>query len=144
MSIIEINRNPTRRQLNQFGLIWLVFFTGLGVVARFKWDRPDSSLIFWAIALLVPAIGWSVPRVMRWVFLGMSYLAWPIGFVVSHVVLAVVYFGVLTPIGLAARILGHDPMRRRATTGPKRGKARSGWIERPESERDARRYFRQF
>ncbi len=37
---------------------------------------------------------------MRAVFVGMSYLAWPIGFVVSHVILALVYYLVFTPIGL--------------------------------------------
>jgi hypothetical protein len=69
----------------------------------------------------------------------MSYLAWPIGFVVSHVVLALVYYLVLTPIGLAMRVFGYDPMRREFDRS-----AESYWIARDTAEIKAERYFRQF
>jgi hypothetical protein len=50
------------------------------------------------LAVAVPAVGWFSPRFLRLVSVGMSYAAFPVGFVVSHVVLALVYYGVLTPI----------------------------------------------
>jgi hypothetical protein len=139
MAVIEINTRPTRRQLDQFGLIWLVFFAVLGAVARFRWHAPGGSTAIWCAAVAVPAIGWLVPGFMRWVYVGMSYLAWPIGFVVSHVVLALVYYVVLTPIGLVARVLGYDAMQRRG--GADRD---SYWVERPADGAAPRRYFRQF
>ncbi len=139
MAIVDVNRNPSRRQLNQFGLIWLAFF---GAVAGLLWHRlhslPASGAVA-ALAVLVPAVGWAVPAFMRLVFVGMSYLAWPIGFVVSHVLLAAVYYLVLTPIGLAMRLFGHDPMRRRFDR-----EAATYWLERHAAERPARSYFRQF
>ncbi len=139
MSVVQINTNPTRRELNQFGFIWLGFLAFFGVVAHFKFGSPLVARWLWVAAVVVPIIGWLVPAFMRLVFLGMSYLAWPIGFVVSHVVLAAVYYLVLTPIGLLTRLFGYDSMKK--TIDPE---AESYWIERPAAGADAKRYFRQF
>lgn len=139
MSIVQINRNPSRRQLNQFGFVWLGFVSLFGLIAWFKLGSPGLAKGLWVAAVAVPVIGWVVPAFMRLVFVGMSYLAWPIGFVVSHLVLAAVFYLVLTPIGLIMRIVGYDPMRR----GFDR-EAASYWVERPAAAAKPRRYFRQF
>ena len=140
MSVVQINRHPSRRQLNQFGFVWLGFVAFFGAVAWFKLGNPGLAKGLWIAAVAVPVIGWLFPGVMRVVFLGMSYLAWPIGMVVSHVVLAVVYYLVFTPIGLVMRLVGRDPMTR--TLG---SETASYWVERQQDESaDHRRYFRQF
>jgi len=139
MSVIEINTDPTRRQLNQFGFIWMGFVAFFGAVAFFKFHNPSLARGLWVAAVVVPSVGWVFPRFMRWVFLGMSYLAFPIGFVVSHVVLAVVYYLVLTPIGLLTRLFGYDSMKRRFDR-----EAASYWVERSAATVDSKRYFRQF
>lgn len=54
-------------------------------------------------------------RVVAW---GWTSLSQAIGFVVSRVLLGVVYFLVLTPIALAQRLLGRDPLHLKA---PKTG-----------------------
>ena len=139
MSVVQINKNPTRRELNQFGFIWLGFLAFFGLIAFFKFGNPQVARWLWVAALVVPIVGWLVPAFMRLVFLGMSYLAWPIGFVVSHVVLAVVYYLVLTPIGLLTRLFGYDSMEKRFDS-----EAESYWIERSAEAADPKRYFRQF
>ncbi len=139
MSVVQINTNPTRRQLNQFGFVWLGFLALFGVIAFFKFNSPMVARWLWIAAVVVPIVGWLVPAFMRLVFLGMSYLAWPIGFVVSHVVLAAVYYLVLTPIGLLTRLFGYDSMKKRFDP-----EAESYWIERPPEAADPKRYFRQF
>jgi hypothetical protein len=140
MAVIQINTDPTRKQLNQFGLIWLVFFAVMGTVFWFKLHSTTVSGAMWAAAVVVPVIGWAVPAFMKLVYLGMSYLAWPIGFVISHIILAVVYYLVFTPIGLIMRLVGYDPMCRRFDAA-----AESYWVERPkDATMDMRRYFRQF
>ena len=88
---------------------------------------------------MVPVVGWLAPSFMRLVFLGMSYAAWPIGFVVSHVVLAMVYYLVMTPIGLVMRLFGYDPMTRH-----RMGRWTSCWVERTGRARGPESYFRQF
>jgi hypothetical protein len=139
MSVVQINRHPTRRQLQQFGLIWMGFVALAGLIAFFKFQMPGLAFGLWLAAVVVPLIGWLIPPFMRLVFLGMSYLGWPIGFVVSHVVLAIVYYLVLTPIGLMTRLFGYDSMRKRFDRD-----AATYWAERPSSAVAAKRYFRQF
>ena len=139
MSMVQINRDPSLRELRQFGFIWMGFVAVFGAVAWFKFGNPSLARGLWIAAVVVPVVGWAVPSVMRLVFVGMSYLAWPIGFVVSHVVLALVYYGVLTPIGLLMRIFGYDPMKRRNDP-----EAPSYWVKRAATPVDAKRYFRQF
>ena len=58
--------------------------------------------------------------------------------VVSYTVLAMVFYLVLTPIGLLMRLVGYDPMSRRFDKD-----AASYWVPR-EGSRKVGRYFRQF
>lgn len=139
MGVIEVNTDPSSRQLRQFGVLWFAFLGFLGAVAWFKGDLTRTAVVLWVLAIVVPAIGWLSPRFMRLVFVAMSYAAFPVGFVVSHVVLALVYYGVLTPIGLLMRIFGYDSMRRRFDAD-----VDSYWIERDPSGTEPKRYFRQF
>ncbi len=139
MAVIEVNRNPSRRELNQFGVIWLIFFLLVAAWLRFKLGSPLAAAALAGAAVAVPAAGWALPAFMRTVYVGLSYLAWPIGFAVSHVLLATVYYLLVTPIGLIMRAVGYDPMHRRFEP-----KARSYWIERDEGGREPRSYFRQF
>jgi hypothetical protein len=140
MGVIQINIDPSRRQLNQFGLIWMAFFAALGGVLWYKLHSLPTSVTVWTVAVAVPLVGWAVPAFMRVVYVGMSYLAWPIGFVISHVVLALVYYLVFTVVGLIMRVLGYDPMARRFDP-----QAASYWHRRQPGEgADTRRYFRQF
>jgi len=137
MSLFPIERNPSRRQLATFGLVWLAAFAVLGAVALPRGGLPWAAAL-WAAAVLVPGIGCFAPALLRAVYVGMACLTFPIGVVVSLGILAAVYYLVLTPIGLLLRLVGYDPMCRRRDPN-----AVSYWVSR-EPAGDARRYFRQF
>ena len=65
-------------------------------------------------ALVLQVIAMTVPRIfapIAVVWLGLSHL---IGAVMSRVILTVVFFLVVTPIGLLRRLLGKDSLRVRA------------------------------
>jgi fatty acid desaturase len=138
MALITVNTDPSRKELRQFGFIWLVFLSFFGAVAWFKLDALSTAKGLWIAAVLVPLVGWFVPSFMRLVYVGMSFAAFPIGWVVSHVVLAIVFYLVLTPIGLIMRVLGNDPMHRRFDPD-----APTYWIDR-EPHPDPKQYFRQW
>ena len=74
----------------------------------------------------------------RWIYLGWLYAAFPIGWTLSHILLAAGYYLVLTPMGLLARWLREDPLERKLDRD-----AATYWTER-RPPRDVRRYFRQF
>jgi hypothetical protein len=65
-------------------------------------------------ALVLQVITMTVPRIfapIAVVWLGLSHL---LGAVMSRVILTVIFFLVVTPIGLVRRLLGKDPLRLRA------------------------------
>jgi hypothetical protein len=136
MPLIRINTQPSRNQLILFGGAWLVFFGIWGFLASAK-GSPVLARGLWILAGAVPLVGLVVPGLMRLVFVGLSYATYPIGFVVSHVVLAILYYLVFTPIGLIMRLLRYDPLSRRFAP-----KAPSYWKERA-NPKSVASYFRQ-
>lgn len=136
--MIAVNRNPSARELKQFGGIWLGFFSLAAGAYWYRGGDEAFALAVWGAAVFAALTGFVFPAWMRLLFVGMSYLAFPIGWAVSHLLLALVYYLVLTPIGLILKILGRDPLQRRADPS-----ASSYW--KPLAEiKDANRYFRQF
>ena len=137
--LIRIERNPTGRQLAFFGLLWAIFF---GIVAFLVWSRTEAQTaakVIGGMAVGVPLAGLVFRPILRWAWIVLTYAAFPIGWVISHVILAFVYYLVLTPIGLIMRFLvRRDPMHRRYDP-----EAESYWLphDRPEA---MERYFRQF
>jgi hypothetical protein len=138
MSLIRIDRNPSRRQLNLFGAVWLMFFCVVGGLLFRGTGSWAAAAAVWALAAIVPAVGWVVPGFMRVVYVGMAYAVFPIGLVLSHLILAVVYYLVFTPTGLLMRLFGYDPMNRGFDADTE-----TYWVAR-DAETEVRRYFRQF
>ena len=137
--MIQINRHPSRRDLRLFAGL---FFPGFWTLAAylFLWRRGLETAASWVVgaALAISLVGLLSPSFMRIVYLAMVYVTYPIGFALSHVLLGIVYYLVLTPIGLLMRLLGNDPMKRDADPD-----LASYWIDKePTSGTD--RYFRQY
>lgn len=138
MAVIEINRNPSARDLRWFGVLLLAFAGLVGALVRWRLDAPTAATAIWATGVVLAAIYYAWPAARRPIFVGWMYLAYPIGWVMSHVILAAIYFLVITPIGLLMRALGRDPMTRRFDRS-----AASYWEAR-ERRAGTDRYFRQF
>lgn len=136
MSLIRINRHPAPRQLLVFALAWLVVLAALGY-GQWRHARPLAAEICWGLAVGVPLVGAMWREGLRLLYVGLSYATFPIGYVVSSVVLTVLYYAALTPLGLILRVCGHDPLQRRAAPA-----SASYWHRRPGSRR-AESYFRQ-
>ena len=117
----------------------LPFFVALvGAIARWQFGAPAAALGIWSAGGALAALYWVAPSLRRPILVGWMYAALPIGWTVSHLMMGVVYFAVVTPIGLLSRLVRGDALHRR----PDR-KARSYWIERPRRG-GTRRYLRQF
>ena len=138
MSLIRIDHNPTRRKLAFIATVWMVLLGILGAIVLEKTSHVPVAAALWIVALLTGVIGWTAPRLMRLLYLGMVHAALPLALVVSILVLVLVYYLVLTPTGLLMRLLGYDPMRRRFDP-----QTETYWLPR-EQEEHVSRYFRQF
>jgi hypothetical protein len=138
MSLVELRTDPSKKELAWFGLLLLAF---LGVVGLLAWRATGTIAVpryIWGAGVALALMYYAVPPLRRPMFVAWMYAAYPIGWVVSHILLAVIFFGILTPIGRLMALFGYDPMARRFDRT-----AASYWTER-ERNRDASTYFRQF
>jgi hypothetical protein len=138
MALIEINTNPSRRDLLWFGILLPIFFGFVGLVVWRRTGSVTPGTAVWAGGGMVSAIFALWPASRRIIYVGWMYAVYPIGWTVSHLLLGFVYFLVITPIGLTMRILGHDPLERRFDRA-----ASSYWVCRDTAGR-VDRYLRQF
>lgn len=130
--LVSIQLRPSPRQLRQFGWIAALAFPVLAYVL----GRGEPLLVALGVVSLVFSLVW--PEGNRPLFVFMSLVSYPLGFVVSHVALAILFFGILTPVGLVFRLLGRDPLTRRFEPDK-----RSYWVDLPKVA-SKKEYFRQF
>ena len=139
MALIEMNWHPTKRECRRFGVTALVASTLVALVLVWWKDlSPVWALVIFAAGAAVFGLALASDRLIRPVYVGLTLVTWPIGYVLSVVVMAVFYFGVLTPIGLVCRLLGRDPLHRRWDAD-----ASTYWTPHRPAEH-AGRYFNQF
>ena len=139
MSLVKINWDPNRKELGDFGkiavaalaIVSLLLYIIKGIAV--KW-----ALIIFAAGAAIFIISLISPKVTRLIYLGMTLAAAPIGYAVSFIVLALFYFLLITPIALAFRLAGRDPLNRRFEQDTD-----TYWIKRHPPDR-LDRYFRQF
>jgi hypothetical protein len=137
MALVEINWQPNRRELKQFAVAWIVFFCALCIYCIWA-NRSAAVAIVLAIVATIGLVEFLRPGALRPVFVLATVLALPIGWVVSHLVMMVVYYVVLTPIGLILRLVGYDPLQRKIDRA-----AKSYWQPRKSNE-DPAQYFKQY
>lgn len=138
MSLIRINRDPSRRQLAVFAVGWTLSLVFIGWLFPLPLGEISVQDLCWVSAVVVPAIGLAVPGFLKGTYLVSAYAAFPFGLFVSYVILAVIYYLVLTPVGLLLWFRGYDPLNCTFDA-----QADTYWIERKPTA-DADRYFRQF
>ena len=138
MSVIEINRDPSPRDLAIFGALLAIFAGVAGWLLRRQGAAPVAGAAVWGIGALLVAADLVVPPSRRPIYLGWMYAVFPIGWLISHAVLAAIYYLVFTPIGLVLRFTGRDPLARRFD----RSTPTYWQPHAPVSHR--RRYFRQY
>jgi Mg2+/citrate symporter len=135
---MNIEHNPSNRQLKVFGLLWLLVFGTYGILTWMKTGITIKTVALGITAVLVPGLGLVWSEFLRKVYVLASYATYPIGATVSLIMLAVIYYGVVTPVGLVLRLVRYDPLKRRSDRS-----AGTYWMSR-KPERETKRYFQQF
>ena len=144
---IEINFHPDDRTLRQFGWIALA---GFGFVAAIAWfevlvfsfglgvARPWVVGVCGGLGGVAALFSLVHPRANRPIYVGLAVLTYPIGFVLSYLILGILFFGMIAPVAIVFKAIGRDPMRRHFQK-----EAESYWSDaRP--GRSSESYFKQF
>lgn len=103
------------KALRQFGLVVGGVFIGIaGVIAwRHDWALGPWSMGLLSVGSVLMVLGLGVPRVLRPAFLVWMGLAVVLGFVMTRVLLTLVFVLVMLPIAFVLRLVGKDLLDRR-------------------------------
>jgi hypothetical protein len=90
------------------GLLVVIIFAGIPFLRRHMlvgWP--------WAIAAILWVAALIIPRVLTYPHRGWTRLGEVLAWINTRVILSVLYFVVLMPIGAIMRLVGHDPMQQK-------------------------------
>ena len=126
---------PSPRKLRHFAGLCLLFFGGLACWQGLGRGNAGAAVLLAALAATLGPAGLAWPRAVRPVYVGWTAATFPVGWVLSQLASAVVYYALVTPLALGLRLAGRDLLylRRRPTY----------WLPRP-TPADPRSYGRPF
>jgi saxitoxin biosynthesis operon SxtJ-like protein len=135
--MIAMNWDPSRRVLRQFAGVGAVFLAGAATVAHLRGRGSETVVALAALAIALGVTAWLRPRRLRLPYVLLSLLAFPIGTAISHVILLVLFYGVMTPLGMIARLIRPDPL------GIRRDRQVQSYWQARSRPRDPQAYLRQ-
>jgi hypothetical protein len=91
-------------------------FAALGAWWLFRGKFQHVAPYLLTLGATLVASGLIVPRILVWPNRLWMGLAEALSFVMTRLILAVVFFALVTPIGLFRRLVGGDPLNRRAAS----------------------------
>lgn len=130
-------KTPSQRQLREFGLITAFILGWRGILAlratlQGPTPRPEIILLGLAIgALLITVFR---PHLLHWPFAVLSTVTYPLGILLSALLIRILYYFVIAPVSLWHLIRGVDPLKWKAS--PKL----PSYLQRAESSPDPAEY----
>ncbi len=106
----RINWHPTRRDLRYFAVTMLIAFTLASLILLLG---SKYRLAGWFIGsgLIASLSCYFIPPIGKTIYLLWMALTYILGRIVSPIILAIIFYLVVTPIGLISRVFGKDRLR---------------------------------
>lgn len=127
----------TRHELRRFGLTVGGVFLALGLFSAWR-GHVTAPTVLGVVGgcLVVPALVW--PVILRPVERGWMAVAAVLGHVNARIILAAIYYLIVTPVGVVRRSIS-DPLQRRLGS-----EATTYWLRRDQAPGDPAGYRKQF
>jgi hypothetical protein len=114
VALMTLNLKPSTQRLKDFGDVAMAMLSAIGLLFYWREIIPSAGLVGLVMAgLIIYALSRVNPKLIYPVYALLITATFPIGWVVSHVVMAIFYFGVITPVACLFRIIGRDALTRR-------------------------------
>lgn len=141
--MVEIDWNPDRQKLREFGWFSLAGFGLIGLLLGWKlgWIENGQWLfpaIFWGVGLLSAIFALVEPLVLKPIYWILTAISAIVGPVIGTLVLALIFLFVFLPIGLFFKMLGRDGLKLKLDR-----QTESYWLP-ADPLQHPRRYLRQF
>jgi hypothetical protein len=130
-------RECAAKELRKFSFTLFCILGFLGGLVL--WRKGETGLLFWGIGFVILLMGLLRPTLLGPIHKGWMGMSFAMGLLMSHFILALMYYLVFTPVGLVMKTLGRDPLRLKHDQN-----AKSYWIKRPRMEFTRERYERMF
>lgn len=114
MLIEEIkNINSSVKELRKFGIVVGVVLILIGFLFQTLWDSYNTYMILGVIGAVLLLHGILFPKILLPLHKIWMTLAVILGFIMTRVILAVLFYFVVTVVGLIAKISGKDFLDRK-------------------------------
>lgn len=127
----------TERDLRKFGLMVGGVLVGLGSLFLIR-HKAHWPYFLWPGTTLM-ALGLALPRSLKWIYIAWMSLSFAMGFVMAHVILTMLFYLIITPVGLIAKLAGKDFLNLKLDRA-----AKTYWLPRRSKPGSAADYERQF
>lgn len=105
--------HPDDRTLRQFSEAAL-YALGLVACPLALWrGHPRLAAVYWGAAVTVRLVGWARPGALRPLYRASMAVSRPVGWLIAHVAMAILYFVVFAPVAALFRLIGRDALQRR-------------------------------
>ena len=139
MALVSLNLKPSKKQLRDFGDIALCMCNVIGGLLLCL-DKLSAGgfFVFCLIGVIIYVSSRISTILVRPIYKGMILVTFPIGYVISHVVMGLFYYIVVTGVAFVFKLLGRDLLSRKYNT-----QAKTYWLKYTK-KRTSEDYFRQF
>ncbi len=134
MKLVEVNWQPSNRQLRQFGIICLF---ALPLIAWFWGANRHAITTAGVIGGALTTAGFVMPRLLKPLFVALMVVTTPIGIVVGELAMVLIYFCCFLPMALVFRVVGQDPLQLKLES------ARSSYWQAKKQSSSVASYYRQ-
>lgn len=110
---MQIDPMPGSKELRRFGWV-MAAFIALGFGIAVPWLRGAAWPAWpWLVAVVLAGAGWALPAALKPLYRAWMRLGQVLNWIVSRTTLALVYYVLVVPTGIAMRLFRTDPLRRR-------------------------------
>jgi len=145
--LVELNLRPAPKTLREFGIVALVGFGVLALLAftesgPFRFGLGEAkgtvALGLGGLALFSGLCALAFPLANLPLYVLLTVVFFPVGYVVSHLLMFALFFAVIGPIALVRGLVQRDPMHIRYD------RSLTSYFTPPERPHDKSSYFKQF
>lgn len=136
----------SKKNLKKFGMTMCLCFFAIGLILFLREERPGLTverwqryIIFWSAGFVFLFFAQGAPHTLRPFFKFWMGVAFCLGWLNTRIILIVIYYLVLTPIGLLAKMLKKDFLNLRLEK-----EAQSYWIRKEQFIRSNEGYEKIF
>lgn len=136
--MLDINTS-SRTEQRKFGFLMAGAFVVLGLIrfALHGFSEPPYGFLILAALFAAPAALW--PPVLKPVLIVWIKFALLLNWIITHLMLTIVYFLIIAPMGVMMRLFSEDPLKRKWLAAPE-----SYWEAPEEQPGEFERYLNQF